>query len=457
MTRARTGAKRTSMTEGSILRALLFFAFPILIGNIFQQCYNIVDTAVIGNLLGDDKLAAVGAAAPIYSLVISFANGMTNGFSVVIARFCGAGDTAKMKRAITFSYLLTAGISAALTVFGMIGIKPLLVFLNTPSEIIADAESYLRVILLFSAVTMFYNMFAGMFRAIGNSRIPLYFLVIATALNVILDILFVKYLGLGVAGAGYATAEAQAASVALCVLAVRKKFVLLKFDGASLKRDKRLLGDLSVTGLSMGLMLAVVSIGSVAMQNAVNSLGKATVTAHTAARKFGDIFMLVLGTVSLSASTFASQNYGAGNMGRVKRGILTSMAIGAVWSAVSAVCAFTIARPAVKALTGTDSGFVINTAVKYIQINLPFFFVLNILLILRSSLQGLGRKLVPICGSVIELAGKFAAAFFIAPMAGYVGICFLEPAIWIVCAVVVLVDFRRFLARSARSASQEYR
>ncbi len=451
----RSGVKtaKNLMTEGSILKALLFFAFPILIGNIFQQCYNIVDTAVIGNLLGDDALAAVGAAAPVYSLVISFANGMTNGFSVVIARFYGAGDTVKMKRAITFSYLLTAGISVLLTVVSMIGIKPLLVFLNTPEEIVGDTESYLRVILLFSVVTMFYNMFAGMFRAIGNSRIPLYFLVVGTVLNVVLDIVFVKFFGLGVAGAGYATVIAQAVAVALCVLAVRKKFRILEFERASLGRDKRLLGDLSVTGLSMGLMLAVVSIGSVAMQNAVNSLGKATVTAHTAARKFGDIFMLTLGTVSLSASTFASQNYGAGNMERVKKGILTSMAIGFVWSFISVICAFTVAKPVVKALTGTDSAFVMDTAVKYIRINLPFFFVLNVLLILRSSLQGLGRKLVPICGSVIELAGKFAAAFFIAPVLGYTGICFLEPAIWIVCAIVVLIDFRCFLSRSARQAS----
>ncbi|MBD5156446.1 MAG: MATE family efflux transporter [Butyrivibrio sp.] len=445
--------KENSMTEGSILKALLFFAFPILIGNIFQQCYNIVDTAVIGNLLGDDKLAAVGAAAPVYSLVISFANGMTNGFSVVIARFYGAGDTVKMKRAITFSYLLTAGISVVLTVFSMIGIRPLLAFLNTPSEIIDDTENYLRVILLFAAVTMFYNMFAGMFRAIGNSRIPLYFLVIATVLNVILDIIFVKYFGLGVAGAGYATVIAQGVSVVLCVLAVSRKFTVLKFERSSVRPDKTLLGDLALTGLSMGLMLAVVSIGSVAMQNAVNSLGKETVTAHTAARKFGDIFMLVLGTVSLSASTFASQNYGAGNIGRVKKGILTSMAIGFVWSVISVICAYKIARPVVKALTGSGNGFVIDTAVKYIRINLPFFFVLNILLILRSSLQGLGRKIVPICGSAIELAGKFAAAFFIAPALGYIGICFLEPAIWILCAIVVVIDFRRFLSRNARQAS----
>ncbi len=441
------------MTEGSILRSLLLFAFPILIGNIFQQCYNIADTAVIGNLLGDDALAAVGAAAPIYSLVISFANGMTNGFSVVIARFYGAGDTEGMKRAISFSYILTAGISVLLTAASMAGIRPLLVFLNTPEEIRADAESYLRIILLFSVVTMFYNMFAGMFRAIGNSRVPLYFLVAATVLNVGLDIIFVKFLDMGVAGAGRATVIAQAVSVVLCAVAVRKKFRLLEFRRESLKPDKRLLGDLSLTGLSMGLMLAVVSVGSVAMQNAVNSLGKGTVTAHTAARKFGDIFMLVLGTVSLSASTFASQNYGAGNMERVKKGIITSMLIGFVWSAVSVICAYTAAVPVVKALTGTQNGFVVETAVKYIRINLPFFFVLNILLILRSSLQGLGRKLVPICGSVIELAGKFAAAAFIAPAFGYTGICFIEPAIWIVCAVVVIADFRIFISRSARRAT----
>lgn len=436
--------RQTSMTEGNILKALLSFAFPILIGNIFQQFYNIADTAIIGNLLGDKAFAAVGAAAPIYSLIISLSNGMTNGFSVVMARFYGAEDRENMKKAISLTYILTIGVSLVLTVISLLGLKPLLEFLKTPSDIIGDAESYLRAIILFTAVTMFYNMFSGMFRAIGNSRIPLYFLIIATVINVGLDFLFVGAFRMGVAGAAYATVIAQGISAALCLIAIKLKYPDLLFSFRHAKPEKNLLGELSLMGVSMAMMLVVVSIGSVALQNAVNSFGSDTITAHTAARKFGDLFMLPLGTVSISASTFAGQNLGAGKYERVKDGIITSIKIAMVWSAISVLCAFTIAEPVVRALTGTENEFIVATALQYIRINLPFFFVLSVLLVLRSSLQGVGRKLVPLCGSVIELVAKFAAAFFIAPALGYIGICFLEPAIWIICAVIVAIDFVRF-------------
>lgn len=276
---------------------------------------------------------------------------------------------------------------------------------------------------MFSIATMLYNMFAGMFRAIGNSRIPLYFLIVSTAVNIVLDIVFVKYMNMGVSGAGYATVIAQVVSVIFCFVCVKCKYKYLDFGRKSVVFDKSLLNDLSLTGLSMGLMLAVVSIGSVAFQNAVNSLGNDTITAHTAARKFDDIFMLPLGMVSLSDQTFASQNYGAKNYERVKKGIVVSIIIAIIWSAVSVLCSFTIASPLVKAFTGTENNFIIETAVKYIKINIPFFFVLSFLLVLRSSLQGVGRKIVPLCGSIIELIAKFATAMFIAPVMGYLGIC----------------------------------
>ncbi|MCM1507996.1 MAG: MATE family efflux transporter [Ruminococcus flavefaciens] len=449
-----TKVKPSTMTEGSILKALLLFAFPILIGNIFQQFYNIADTAIIGNLLGDDALASVGAAAPVYNLIVSIANGMTNGFAVIIARYFGAGDKQNMKKAITLSYILTIGISVILTVISLIGLNPLLVFLKTPDNIIADTENYLRIIFMFSTATMLYNMFAGMFRAIGNSRIPLYFLIVSTAVNIVLDIVFVKYMDMGVSGAGYATVIAQVVSVIFCFVCVKCKYKDLGFDRKSAVFDKSLLSDLSLTGLSMGLMLAVVSVGSVALQNAVNSLGSDTITAHTAARKFDDIFMLPLGTVSLSASTFASQNYGAKNYERVKKGIVISIIIALIWSAVSVVCSFTIVSPLVKAFTGTENDFIIETAVKYIKINIPFFFVLSFLLVLRSSLQGVGRKIVPLCGSIIELIAKFSAVIFIAPV-GYIGICWLEPVIWIICAVIIIIDFIRFIHNINKEVSND--
>ena len=278
-------AKSVSLTEGKILKSLVIFAIPILIGNIFQQLYNVADTAIIGNVLGDQALAAVGATSALYSLVIGFANGITNGFSVVLARVFGEKDEEKLKQTAALIYFLTVIISIVLTLASVISLHSILVMLKTPQNILPKTESYLRIILTFAIVTMLYNMFSGILRAIGDSKTPLYFLLLSSALNVGLDFLFVKGLNRGIRGAAEATVIAQIVSVTLCIVYIWKKCPVLKFSGRYLKWDKELVQELLLTGFSMGLMLVVVSIGSVALQSAVNSLGEQTIAAHTAARK----------------------------------------------------------------------------------------------------------------------------------------------------------------------------
>lgn len=437
---------QSDMTVGSPLKLILVFAFPILIGNIFQQLYNVVDTAVIGNVLGDDSLAAIGATSAIYSLIIGFANGASNGFAVVLARFFGRKAYEDMSRTVCLTVVLTFGISLVLTAASLLGIRPLLEFLQTPPEIIDDAAQYLIIILSFSIITMLYNMMAAMLRAIGNSTAPLVFLVAATIVNIGADLAFVPVMG--IAGAAYATVIAQAVSVVLCLVYIIKKCPLLHFKKKYLIWDRYLLSDLTSTALSMGLMYAIVSVGSVALQGAVNSFGSTTIAAHTAARKIDDIFMLTLGTISAASSTFASQNYGAGKYDRVKKGIVTSILIAFVWSAFSVIAVFLGCDFMVSALTGSTDRELLETAALYIKINIPFFFMLSILLVLRSSLQGIGRKIVPLCASGMELICKFAAVGFIAPALGYFGVCIIEPIIWTVCMAMVGVDFLFFIRKT---------
>lgn len=434
-----------NMTEGSILGCLLTFAFPILIGNIFQQLYNVVDTAVVGNVLGDNSLASIGAAAPIYSLVVNFAAGITNGFAVIIARAFGAGKEDEIRKSVALSYMLTAILSVIFVIGSLLFLNPLLGFLETPITILKETKQYLYIILAFSVATMFYNMFAGMLRAIGNSRAPLYFLVVAMIVNVVLDIILVKYTPMGVAGAAVATVIAQIVSVAMCIIYIYKKCPMFKFRVKDIETDWKLIGELLSTGLSMGLMIVVVSIGSVALQRAVNSLGEQTIAAHTAARKIDDIFMLPLGTITMAASTFTGQNYGAGKMDRVKKGIITSILIDFVWSAFACLCAVVASEFMVSALSGTEDPKVLELATNYVRINLPFFFVLSILLVLRSSLQSVGRKIIPVVGSIVELIGKFLAVIVVVPMFGYMGVCFLEPVIWILSAILVCIEYARFV------------
>lgn len=437
--------KTMRITEGNILKGLIGFAIPILIGNIFQQLYNVADTAIIGNLLGDDALAAVGASTPVYNLLVGLALGITNGFAVVIARHFGARRHETMRRAVSLTYILSGIVAVTLTVLGILGLHPLMAFLKTPDKIIADTESYMMVITVGFTLTIAYNMLAGMLRAIGNSRASLYFLVISTFINIGLDFLFVGGMGMGVAGAAYATVISQGVSVVLCVIYVKKRAAILLFDKNALTRDRALISDLTSTGLAMGMMNAIVSIGSVILQGAVNKLGTTTITAHSAARKIHDTMIMPLGTMSMSVSTFTSQNYGAGKIGRVKKGIRYGIMITSGWSVFAVIVSVAFSRPILHFLTGTANETVLSLASKYIAWNLTFYVILGVLLILRSSLQGVGRKFIPIMGSVVEFTLKVVAVFILAPWLGYFGICILEPIIWIISAVLVMNDYRRFL------------
>ena len=358
-----------------------------------------------------------------------------------MARVFGEKDEEKLKQTSALIYFLTVIISIILTLASVISLHLILVMLKTPENILPKTESYLHIILTFAIVTMLYNMFSGILRAIGDSKTPLYFLLLSSALNVGLDFLFVKGLNRGIGGAAEATVIAQIVSVSLCIVYIWKKCPVLKFSMRYLKWDKALVKELLLTGFSMGLMLVVVSIGSVALQSAVNSLGEQIIAAHTAARKIDEIFMMPLGTLATAAATFASQNFGAGKYDRVYKGIKDAVLIAIGWSACAILIVFAIGKYMVKWLTGTSDAEIISNALMYMKINIVFFLVLSILLVLRSSLQGVGRKIVPVLGSGVELILKFGAVNIITNRLGYFGVCILEPIIWGISAIMVLVDF----------------
>lgn len=436
-------AKRSitfDMTVGNPIKIILMFALPIFLGNIFQQFYSMVDTIIVGYKLGDDAIAAVGATGAISSLIVGFANGMNNGFSMVISRRFGAKDNELMKKAIGGTMVLGIATAILLTVVSLIFIMPLLRFLNTPEEIIGESYSYIKVILAGIIVTMLYNMGSGILRAVGNSRVPLLVLVATCLLNAALDLLFVAVLGLGVSGAAYATIISQAISVILVFGYIIKKCPELRISKKDLRISAGMMSDLMSAGISMGLMLSIVSIGSVALQAAINELGKTVITAHTAARKISEMCMLTMGTIATAASTYTSQNYGAKKYSRVREGVIKSVGISWVWSAFCILLIYTIAPIMVKLITGTDQQEVIETASLYLKINLPFYFVLGILLILRSSMQGVGIRIMPLFASGVELAGKFVVAFILVPKLDYLGVCISEPITWILCSLLLVIS-----------------
>ena len=429
-----------SMTEGSVTKALILFAIPIFIGNLFQNLYNIVDTAIIGNVLGDTSLAAMGTVAPLYTIVISFLMGIANGFAIILAQNYGAEDWNSFRKNMSLVYLLSVLIVGILTILSQGVLHPILVMLHTPDEIIGQAESYMRIIICFSFVTMLYNMFAASLRAIGDSRTPLFFLMISSVLNGILDVVFIKGCHMGVEGAAYATVISQTVSVILCFGYVWKKERLLRFSYMDLAWDWDRIRDLLTSGISMSLM-TVVFIGSVALQSAVNSLGNTIITAHTAARKIHDVIALPIGTVSTSVATFVGQNMGKKDYERIYEGLKKGLFLVTCWCAFAAFLAFEFGRQAIWLLTGTDNEEVVRNAYFYLRVNSLFYFSLGGFMTIRSTIQGMGRKLVPILSSMSELVLKFAAVPLIVGVLGYFGVCILEPITWTVGMTIVTVDF----------------
>ena len=433
--------KITDLTKGDPGKLIFYFALPIFLGSVFQQMYNLADTVIVGYTLGENALAAIGSTTPLFGLIVGMALGMNNGFSIVIARYFGAKNMEKMRQAVAMTIILDLIISVVFTVVGVSQIMHLLEFLNTPAEIINDAYGYIVVILMFMTVTIMYNMIAGVLRALGDSRSPLVYLIYASILNVVLVFTFILVFRWGIKGSAYATVISQILSVILGFNHIIKRCPELKLSKGDFKYDGTMVMELFTSGLSMGFMLSLVSIGSVALQSAINSFGKDIITAHMAARKVSEIFMMPLGTLATGAATFVSQNYGAKKYERINIGLKKTVFMGAIWSTIVVIVSFAFGPYIIKYLTGTNDTLIIDTAVRYLRINTPFYYVLAILLIYRSTLQGIGRKFTPLISSSIELLAKFAVVGFLAPTMGYLGVTISEPIIWVSCAIFVLIVF----------------
>ncbi|ABR34932.1 MATE family efflux transporter [Clostridium beijerinckii] len=433
--------KITDLTTGNPGKQIFYFALPIFLGSVFQQMYNLADTVIVGHTLGENALAAIGATTPLFGLIVGMAVGINNGFAIVIARYFGAKEMDNMRQAVAMTVILDLIISIVFTAVGVGTIMYLLKFLNTPEEIINDAYGYIVIILMFMIVTIMYNMIAGVLRALGDSRSPLIYLIYASILNVVLVFTFILVFKWGVRGSAYATVISQIVAVILGFNHIIKKCPELKLSKGDFKYDGTMVMELITSGLSMGFMLSLVSIGSVALQGAINSFGKEIITAHMAARKVSEIYMMPLGTLATASATFVSQNYGAKKYDRINIGLKKTVIMGAIWSTIVVITAFAFGTYIIKFLTGSNDTLIIDTAVKYLRINTPFYYVLATLLIYRSTLQGIGKKFTPLVSSSIELFGKFAVVGFLAPSMGYLGVCISEPIIWITCAIFVLIVF----------------
>ena len=430
------------LMHGPIFKSLLLFMLPILISNLFQQLYNTVDTMIVGNVLGDTALAAIGSCGSIYELLVGFGLGIGNGLAIVAARAYGAQDEDLLKRTVAGSLVIGLIASLTITTVGFFGLRPLLHLLDTPAEILEDAYSYIIVIDLGVIVMFAYNLCAGLLRAIGNSVMPLVFLLISSALNVLLDLWFIAGAGMGVRGAAVATVIAQGVSVVLCILYVLKKTRILIPERKHLAVGSKLYWDLFSQSISMGLMSSIVSAGSVVLQYGINGLGTLTIAGHTAARKLFAFTDMPLISMANAASTFVSQNYGANQPQRIRKG-MREIYLYSVAVMIAAVLLMSVgAEWMVKLISGSSEPIVLENGARYLRWNAPFYAVLGVLLSTRYALQSLGQKVLPLFSSVIELVGKIIFVLVFIPRFAYNAVILCEPIIWCFMALYLVTVYR---------------
>ncbi|MDD7641478.1 MAG: MATE family efflux transporter [bacterium] len=431
------------LTTGKPAKQILLFLLPILIGNILQLTYSLVDTRVVGSVLGDSALAAVGATTSLSTMVIGFLQGLTNGFAVIIARFFGAGDQQGLKRSAAASVTLAFGVSLTLTVLTVAFLHRILDVLHVGADIYSMSYNYIIVIFAGMTVSMLYNLCAAMLRAIGDSVTPLIFLGISVVLNIFGDLFCICVLDMGVRGAAVATVAAQLFATLLCLLFIRKSYEVLHIKKQDFVFSGALVKELLGCGLSMGFMGCLVNIGSVALQTGINTLGNDYIVAHTAARKITELFMLLFGVIGTTMATYSGQNFGAGRMDRVREGVRAALTITFIWCGFVLLCSYTIAPVLIRMVTGTNNPTVIAAATSYLKFDTLLYWVTAIIIVLRNTMQGIGDHVTPIISSSVECIGKIILVNLLVAPFGYWGIIVAEPITWCFMVIPLIVQYLR--------------
>ena len=418
------------MTQGSPLKLLLAFAVPLMLGSLFQQFYNLADTIIVGRFVGVEALAAVGSVGGLNYLVLGFVNGIACGFSIPVSWTFGAKDYSQMRRYTANTVWLSIVFAVVLTIVTVALTRPILVWTNTPANIIDLADIYVRTIFWGIPFTLLYNVTSALMRALGDSKRPLYFLLMASFLNIGLDLLCIIVFKMGVFGASFATVFSQAVAGFGSLWYIARHYHELRWskEEGKLSRDHCL--KLCNMGIPMGLQCSITAIGSVVLQGAVNGLGSDIVAAQTAGGKAAQFLSVPLESIGTAMTTYASQNLGAHDLKRVNRGVNTALGIGCVYS----IASFIILRFADKLLIGLflDAGEVeiMANAQSFIFWNSVFYIPLAVLIIYRYTIQGLGYSGLAMFAGVAEMVARAMVGFLFVPLWGYFAACIANPVAW---------------------------
>lgn len=419
------------LTVGSPFQLIIAFAIPMILGNLFQQLYNFVDTMIVGHYLGVNALAGVGATGSINFLILGFCMGVCAGFAIPVAQMFGARDEVALRKYVANGLYLSIIFSLVLTVVVSILCRQILVWMRTPEDVIEYSYRYILTIFIGIPITFLYNILAGFLRSIGDSKTPLFFLIISTLINVLLDFLFIAGLQWGVFGAAFATVLSQLTSGILCIIVVIRKFPILHVSKEEWKVDLHCMKVLCGMGLPMGLQYSITAIGSVILQSSVNMLGSVAVAAVTAASKVNMLFICILDALGASMATYGGQNLGAGKVDRIRQGVKAAGILGVGYSIFAFFTVSLVGKPLLRLFVDTPNQDMIDMASRHTLITIAALSLLVFVNVLRFLIQGVGFSTFAILAGVFEMIARTVAGIFFIPMFGFTGACVASPFAWL--------------------------
>ena len=446
------------MTEGNPVKLIFSFAIPVLLGNIVQNFYSMADSIIVGRILGTDALAAVGNTGPFTFLVLGFVFGLTSGFAVLTAQAYGSKDANRLKNSVAMNIILNFIAAVVFTSIAMGTSKPLLILVNTPESVLQSSLTYINIIYAGIGATILYNWAACTLRAVGDSKTPLYFLIFSSVLNIVLDIVLIKFANWGIAGAAAATVFAQAVAGVLSLVVMWKKYPELHVKRQNFEWNIDFASKHLKIGAPMAFQFSITAIGTIVLQAALNLFGANSMAAYTAANKVEQFIAVAAGSFGVVMANYAGQNYGAGRIDRIKSGTragvfltvafsLFSMAIGLLFPDFLTALFMEKTSPAFTEIVALSR--------QYLQLTCIFYPALFLIFIYRNVLQSIGKTFWPLMGGVFELITRTVCAFTLPSILNYAGICLAGPAAWFSAAIPLFIAYRIIIKKLSTSEDFE--
>lgn len=439
------------MTQGKPINLMLRFALPMMIGSIFQSLYSMVDSAVLGRFVGSHALAAIGATTSTTGLILLLATGVTSAISIVLSQYVGANDTDRVRKGIVASGWITLLLGVVLGLISVFAARPLMQLLKTPEDVIDMSVLYIQIVCGCGIAQFAYNAAASILRALGDSKTPLYFLVFSSVLNIILDIVFIVPMHMGVAGAAWATILSQFLSAVFSTVVGLRNFPILHLR----REDFHDLKGAAVlhlkTGFPMGFQMSVMCIGQLAMQAVVNSLGTAAVAGYTAASKADQLSVLVNNAMMTAISNYVAQNFGAGKKDRIRLGVRASLIQTEAFNILMCIGILLLRHPIVELFLSNPTAEIYHYSDAFLTIEAPFYFLLGLLAVYRTSIQSMQNGRAPFAACMIELVMRLAATVWLSRFLGYTAVCIASPLAWFGAIALLIPVYYRMMIKPVKT------